>query len=105
MIHAYIFLTSPFRDHDDHGPIFQSHMRRINAAASSNITVYHTFRDEVRSYQKHWWKCTGPCQHRKPFFGIVRRAMNRTPGPNDRWWAEHQVLYPFFTSATVFNGR
>ena len=32
----------------------------------------------------------GPCQNQKPFFGIVRRSMNRPPQPADRWWADHQ---------------
>jgi len=26
----------------------------------------------------------------KPFFGYVKRSMNRAPGKNDRWWADHQ---------------
>lgn len=55
----------------------------------TSITVYHSFHDEVRLYQQHWWRCNGPCQNRKPFFGIVKRAINRAPGPNDFWWAEH----------------
>lgn len=55
----------------------------------TSITVYHDFHDEVRLYQQHWWRCNGPCQNRKPYFGMVRRATNRAPGPNDRWWGEH----------------
>ncbi|KAJ0406339.1 hypothetical protein ATCC90586_007182 [Pythium insidiosum] len=39
MIHAYIFVFSPVRDHEDHGPVFQSHMRRINQSAGTNITA------------------------------------------------------------------
>lgn len=41
-------------------------------------------------YQQHWWKCDGPCQNRKPFYGTVRRAVNRAPSRHDHWWAEHQ---------------
>lgn len=41
-------------------------------------------------YQQHWWRCNGPCQKRAPYFGTVRRAMNRAPGPSDFWWKEHQ---------------
>lgn len=55
----------------------------------TNITVYHSFHEEVRLYQQHWWRCNGSCQTRKPYFGMVRRATNRAPGPNDRWWVEH----------------
>lgn len=51
--------------------------------------MYHSFHDEVRLYQQHWWRCNGPCQNRKPYFGMVKRATNRAPGPNDLWWAEH----------------
>jgi hypothetical protein len=46
---------------------------------------------QVDHYLTHWWKCTGPCQHRKPYFGLVKRAMNRPPGPNDNWFADHQA--------------
>lgn len=55
----------------------------------TNITVYHDFHDEVSLYKQHWWRCDGPCQKWKPYFGMVRRATNRAPGPNDRWWGEH----------------
>ncbi|XP_065160971.1 DNA-dependent metalloprotease dvc-1 isoform X1 [Atheta coriaria] len=89
MIHAFLFVTHNNRDRDGHGPEFHKHMYRINGEAGTNITVYHTFHDEVRLYKQHWWKCNGPCQHNRPFFGMVRRATNRAPGPNDRWWAEH----------------
>lgn len=89
MIHAYLFVTNNNRDRDGHGPEFLKHMKRINNEAGTNITVYHDFHDEVNLYKQHWWRCNGPCNKRKPFFGLVRRAMNRPPGPNDFWWAEH----------------
>lgn len=57
MIHAYVFVFSPVKDHDDHGAVFQAHMRRINETAGTRITVFHTFHDEVDSYRQHWWKC------------------------------------------------
>lgn len=41
-------------------------------------------------YRQHWWRCDGPCQNRKPFFGYVKRAMNRAPAPRDPWWNEHK---------------
>ncbi|DAZ93063.1 TPA: hypothetical protein N0F65_009737 [Lagenidium giganteum] len=90
MIHAFVFVSSPVRDHDDHGPIFQSHMTRINAVARTNITVFHTFHQEVDSYRLHWWQCDGKCRSQRPYFGLVKRSMNRAPGPSDRWWADHQ---------------
>ncbi len=53
--------------------------------------VYHSFHDEVKLYKTHWWKCDGPCQHRAPYFGLVKRSMNRAPGPNDIWWNDHRA--------------
>lgn len=41
-------------------------------------------------HRQHWWKCNGPCQNRPPFYGLVKRAMNRSPSPNDPWWEDHQ---------------
>nr|CAD7452844.1 unnamed protein product [Timema tahoe] len=89
MIHAYLFVTHNNRDRDGHGPEFHKLMNRINQEAGTKITVYHTFHDEVALYLQHWWRCNGPCQKRPPFFGMVRRATNRAPGPNDFWWAGH----------------
>ncbi|KAH7043581.1 SprT-like family-domain-containing protein [Linnemannia elongata] len=90
MIHAYLFVTQAIQDHDGHGADFQHHMNRINKIAGTTITIYHTFHDEVRYYKTHVWKCNGPCQHRPPYYGIVKRSMNRPPQPADRWYAEHQ---------------
>uniref|UniRef100_A0AAV1VDF8 SprT-like domain-containing protein n=1 Tax=Peronospora matthiolae TaxID=2874970 RepID=A0AAV1VDF8_9STRA len=90
MIHAYVFVATPVRDHDDHGPLFQGHMNRINKAAQTKITVFHTFHDEVDSYRQHVWQCNGSCRRTPPYFGLVKRSMNRAPGPTDRWWADHK---------------
>ncbi|KAL1254398.1 hypothetical protein QQF64_016627 [Cirrhinus molitorella] len=90
MIHALLFVTQNNRDRDGHGPEFCKHMNRINQASGTNITIYHSFHDEVDVYRQHWWRCNGPCQNRKPFFGYVKRAMNRAPSARDPWWAEHQ---------------
>ncbi|KAJ8270701.1 hypothetical protein GJAV_G00118250 [Gymnothorax javanicus] len=90
MIHALLFVTQNNRDRDGHGPEFCKHMDRINKASGTKITVYHTFHDEVDLYRQHWWRCNGPCQTRKPFFGYVKRAMNRAPSAQDPWWADHQ---------------
>lgn len=65
-------------------------MNRINQLAGTKITVYHSFIDEVDYYRRHIWRCTGPCQHRPPYFGFVKRAMNRPPQPADFWFKEHQ---------------
>ncbi|CAH1738782.1 unnamed protein product [Aphis gossypii] len=93
MIHAYLFLTNnkDHRDRDGHGPEFCKHMYRINVGAGTKISIYHDFHDEVKLYKTHWWKCNGPCQYNKPFYGYVKRSMNRAPGPNDNWWSNHQA--------------
>lgn len=94
MIHAYLFLTNnkDHRDRDGHGPEFCKHMYRINKDAGTKISIYHSFHEEVRLYKQHWWRCNGSCQHNKPFYGYVKRSMNRAPGPNDNWWANHQAI-------------
>ncbi|KAG8566515.1 hypothetical protein GDO81_013278 [Engystomops pustulosus] len=90
MIHALLFVTDNNKDHDGHGPEFHKHMNRINGLTGSKISVYHSFHDEVEEYRKHWWRCNGPCTQRPPYYGYVKRAMNRAPSKLDPWWAEHQ---------------
>ncbi|XP_007424885.1 sprT-like domain-containing protein Spartan [Python bivittatus] len=90
MIHALLFVTNNDKDRESHGPEFCKHMHRINRLTGANITVYHEFHNEVDFYRQHWWRCNGPCQNRKPYFGYVKRVMNRAPSANDFWWAEHQ---------------
>ncbi|KAK3608570.1 hypothetical protein CHS0354_042558 [Potamilus streckersoni] len=90
MIHAYLFVTDNDKDHDGHGPEFHKHMHRINKESGTRISVYHNFHDEVDEYRQHWWRCNGPCQKRPPFFGYVRRAMNRAPSSRDIWWKDHE---------------
>ena len=41
-------------------------------------------------YRQHWWRCDGPCQKRPPYYGMVKRAMNRAPSPRDPWWPDHR---------------
>ncbi|XP_033110569.1 sprT-like domain-containing protein Spartan [Anneissia japonica] len=90
MIHAYLFVTQNNRDRDGHGPEFCKHMNRINKQTGTKISIYHNFQDEVDLYRQHIWRCDGPCRTRKPFFGYVKRAMNRAPSPRDPWWSSHQ---------------
>ncbi|XP_067149552.1 DNA-dependent metalloprotease SPRTN isoform X2 [Apteryx mantelli] len=54
------------------------------------VEIYHNFHDEVDLYRQHWWRCNGPCQNRRPYFGYVKRSMNRAPSARDFWWVEHQ---------------
>ncbi|XP_065079170.1 DNA-dependent metalloprotease dvc-1 [Ochlerotatus camptorhynchus] len=90
MIHAYCFVLGIREGNGGHGPHFKKIMNGINRIAGTNITVYHTFHDEVKLYKTHWWKCNGVCHNRAPFYGTVKRTANRKPGPSDFWWAEHQ---------------
>lgn len=90
MIHAYLFVSNNNKDRSEHGPEFCKHMHRINRLTGANITIYHDFHDEVEEYRRHWWRCDGPCQHREPYYGYVKRAMNRAPSAHDYWWDAHQ---------------
>lgn len=90
MIHAYCFVLNIREGNGGHGPNFKKIMYGINKVAGTNITVYHSFHDEVDVYKTHVWRCNGMCQNREPFFGYVKRTSNRVPGPNDFWWAGHQ---------------
>nr|XP_009936329.1 PREDICTED: sprT-like domain-containing protein Spartan [Opisthocomus hoazin] len=90
MIHALLFVTNNDKDRESHGPEFCKHMRRINRLTGANVTIYHSFHDEVDLYRQHWWRCNGPCRNRKPYFGFVKRSMNRAPSARDFWWVEHQ---------------
>ncbi|KAL5281369.1 SPRTN family protein [Megaselia abdita] len=90
MIHAYCFVLNIREGNGGHGPNFKKIMFGINKVAGTNITVYHSFHDEVDVYKTHVWRCNGVCQNREPFLGYVKRTSNRAPGPNDFWWAGHQ---------------
>ncbi|KAM7027583.1 DNA-dependent metalloprotease SPRTN [Passerculus sandwichensis] len=90
MIHALLFVTHNYKDRESHGPEFCKHMRRINLLTGANVTIYHNFYDEINLYRQHWWRCDGPCQSRAPYFGYVKRSMNRAPSAHDFWWDEHQ---------------
>lgn len=97
---AYLFLSKGLRDHDAHGPNFcemmevcfeqsEIYLQRINSIAGTSISIYHTFHDEVDTYRVHVWQCSGPCRGQPPYFGLVKRSMNRAPGPRDPWWPAH----------------
>ncbi|KAH7080461.1 SprT-like family-domain-containing protein [Paraphoma chrysanthemicola] len=95
-IHAYFFITTSWRhsrgdDGTGHGVGFQLLADAINNHGNYDITIYHTFHDEVESYRTHVWQCDGPCKTRPPFFGLVKRSMNRAPGKGDTWWARHEA--------------
>lgn len=90
MIHAWNFINGIQEENGGHGQKFLAKMHEINKKTGTNITVYHTFHDEVELYKKHWWRCEGACRERKPFYGYVKRVANRAPGPNDLWWKSHQ---------------
>ncbi|KAL8622831.1 hypothetical protein ACOMHN_026952 [Nucella lapillus] len=89
MIHAFLFVADNDREREEHGPNFKKHMHRINKASGANITIYHSFHDEVDNYRQHWWRCGGPCRSRPPYYGMVKRSMNRAPSANDNWWEDH----------------
>ncbi|KAI6175160.1 SprT-like domain-containing protein Spartan [Aphelenchoides fujianensis] len=101
MIHGYRFLTARNTDREGHGPEFQAHMHRINRIAGTNISIYHSFHDEVRLYKTH---CKfpfpayiyslnvqgGAATARAARAPRTSRTMNRAPGPTDFWFDSHQ---------------
>lgn len=92
-IHAYFFVTTTWwrSDGDDgHGIGFQLLANAINKHGQYEITIYHTFHDEVDNFRTHIWQCDGVCKDRPPYFGLVKRSMNRPPGKSDTWWAQHE---------------
>jgi hypothetical protein len=94
-IHAYFFITTSWKhsrgdDGTGHGAGFLLLADAISNHGNYHITVYHTFHDEVDSYRTHIWKCNGPCQSQPPYFGLVKRSMNRPPSKSDSWWTKHQ---------------
>lgn len=98
-IHAYFFATSSHTRSDDpsgHGTGFQALASAINHHGLTalqldfDINIYHSFHDEVDSFRTHVWQCDGPCRKVPPYFGIVKRSMNRAPGKSDGWWVRHE---------------
>jgi len=91
MIHAYLFIEQVDQSDDKsgHGFAFKLKMNEINSKTGLNITVYHSFHDEVDYHRKHIWRCDGACREKPPYFGWVKRAVNRPPGKYDRWWNDH----------------
>ncbi|WPH04767.1 Hypothetical protein R9X50_00766200 [Acrodontium crateriforme] len=94
-IHAYFFITTSWKhsrgdDGTGHGAGFLLLADAINNHGSYEITVFHTFHDEVESYRTHIWQCDGPCRSQAPFFGLVKRSMNRAPAKGDSWWIKHE---------------
>lgn len=95
-IHAYFFITTSWKhsrgdDGTGHGVGFQLLADAINNHGNYEVTIYHTFHDEVDSFRTHVWQCDGPCKTQPPFFGQVKRSMNRAPGRGDTWWAKHET--------------
>lgn len=62
----------------------------ISIHGGYSITIYHTFHDEVDSYRTHVWQCNGPCKDQAPYYGLVKRSMNRPPSKSDSWWKKHE---------------
>ncbi|CAD8170938.1 unnamed protein product [Paramecium octaurelia] len=92
MIHAYLFITKPSEAfiNEGHGPAFLEKMNFINQVTGLELSVYHQFHDEVDRCRNHIWRCNGSCQQKPPFFGYVKRAINRPPGKTDYWFQKHQ---------------
>lgn len=93
-VHAYFFVTTSWRhsrgeDGTGHGEGFLMLADAVNGHGGYGVSVFHSFHDEVESYRTHVWQCDGVCKGQAPFFGLVKRSMNRPPGKGDLWWAKH----------------
>lgn len=65
-------------------------MLEINQVTNFKLSVYHSFTDEVDQARQHVWLCDGRiCPKRAPYYGVVMRARNMPPGPQDWWFAKH----------------
>ena len=51
-----------------------------------------SFHGEVDYFRQHVWMCNGICNQLPPFYGMVKRSMNRNPSPSDYWWNNHASL-------------
>jgi predicted SprT family Zn-dependent metalloprotease len=85
MIHAFMWVTGTESGRDGHGSAFLEMMELINLQTGLSVTVRHSFTDEVDHYRTHIWLCDGPCRSKPPFYGYVKRAMNRPPSETDNW--------------------
>jgi hypothetical protein len=95
-IHAYFFITTSWKhsrgdDGTGHGVGFQLLADAVNNHGNYEVTIYHTFHDEVESYRTHVWQCDGPCRSQPPYFGLLKRSMNRAPSKSDTWWLKHEA--------------
>jgi SprT-like domain-contaning protein Spartan len=95
LIHAYLFLTKDKYERNDgvdgHGKDFVVKMLEINRVTGLKLSVYHTFHDEVDHSREHVWLCDGKCAKVPPHFGVVKRARNMPPGPQDWWFEKHKL--------------
>lgn len=82
MIHAFVHQKQlPGRSHGHH---FTAIMNRINKAAGTDITVFHSWRAEVKALKKFHWRCTGDiCQAYGPTRGTISLPTQRKPNRFD----------------------
>ncbi|KAF2447482.1 hypothetical protein P171DRAFT_441446 [Karstenula rhodostoma CBS 690.94] len=66
----------------------RNHPTSIPETPPANTPTHATSQD---SYRTHVWQCSGPCKRQPPYFGLVKRSMNRPPGKYDPWWTTHQT--------------
>ena len=91
MIHAFCYVKKYDMSDDlsGHGKYFKMKMKEINKLTGFQITIYHHFHKEVELYTKYVWRCNGKCRDEPPYYGYVKRQMNRPPQKSDKWWDEH----------------
>lgn len=89
MIHAYVHQKG--LPGSSHGTSFLLNMNRINKAAGTDITVFHSWRAEVKALKKYHWRCTGQtCQAYGPTRGIISLPTQRKPNRFDHSFRFHE---------------
>ncbi|VDL64770.1 unnamed protein product [Nippostrongylus brasiliensis] len=105
MIHAFLFVTRRDRDRDGHGQQFQFHMHRINRMANVNITIYHSFHDEVAVYKQHIWRSV------PSLFSRVKTFVKSSTGEPEGYGQRKKKASPFLQlnygsgSGTVYQNK
>ncbi|XP_063813454.1 DNA-dependent metalloprotease SPRTN-like [Pseudophryne corroboree] len=85
MIHAYMYKTQ-IEESEEHGRAYKTLMNAINHLHGTNITVFHTFHQEVLNLKCHQWQCDR-CH------AGIKRSMDRPLSSREKWWMAHAKTY------------
>uniref|UniRef100_A0A336LL67 CSON010542 protein n=1 Tax=Culicoides sonorensis TaxID=179676 RepID=A0A336LL67_CULSO len=75
---------------------FSKALRHINSVWMTDIDDNSVLKFNHEIDKRCWYRCTGMCQNRSPFYGIYRSKSE--PGGQNAWWMTHRTI----CSATLF---